>query len=108
MDIKSRHHLVVQYSQRLVGGEILQFGLEDDGVSPPARLNHLLPVLIVETTFVLDQAEDTQVLAHVPCHRALAEIQTLYGRAGGTHRDTSSIHRYPVTRGNSVFISPES
>lgn len=91
------NHLVVQYSQRFVGGEILQFGLEDDGVSSPARLDHLLPVLVVEAALVLDEAEHTEILAHVPRHRALAELQALYGRAGGTHRAEVSGHQKPRT-----------
>lgn len=105
------NHLVVQYSQRFVGGEILQFGLEDDGVSSPARLDHLLPVLVVEAALVLDEAEHTQILAHVPRHRALAELQTLYGRAGGTHRaevsghkKSRTLHRNETTNRSLTFI----
>lgn len=80
----SRDHLVVQDPQRLVGGEVLQFGLEDDEVSSPASLDHLLPVLVVEAALVLDQAADAQVLAHVPAHRTLAEVRALW-RQGRNH-----------------------
>lgn len=87
-----RHHLVIQNSQRLVGGEVLQLGLEDDGASSPARLDHLLPVLVVEAAFVLDQAEHAQVLAHVARHRTLAELQTLRHRAEVKGHSATSFH----------------
>ena len=72
-------YLVVQYSQGLVGGEVLQLGLEDDGEISPPSLDHLLAVLVVEAALVLHQASHAQVLTQVPRHRALAVLCTLTG-----------------------------
>lgn len=90
-------HLVVKYSQWLVGGEVFQFGFEDDGVSSPACLDHLLPILVIQAAFVLDQAEHAQVLTHVPSHRPFPKLQTLYGRPGGTQRAEGAVRFCTMT-----------
>ncbi|KAG7222965.1 hypothetical protein INR49_029187 [Caranx melampygus] len=46
----------------------------------------------LETALVLDQAEHTQILTHVPRHRALTKLQTLYnGAEGHIQKDRSDM-----------------
>ena len=75
-------HLVVEDGQGLVGGEVLQLGLEDDGQLLPARLHHLLAVVVVQAALVLHQLTHTQVCTHVSCNHTNSIVHTL-GREGG-------------------------
>lgn len=77
MQLETERHLVIQDGQWLIGGEVLQLGLEDDGFSSPMGLDHFLSVLVIQAAFVLDHAEVTQILTHVTGHGAFLELPTL-------------------------------